>query len=253
MKAKKLLSVLTMIAMLPSVGAIAPHTAAAADSSTIIKLNPADASPFNNGRFEGWGTALCWWANRLGYSEKLTQQAADAFFSDEGLGLDIARYNLGGGDDPTHNHINRSDSKVPGVYSDFKLSDDGKDVLSITYDLTKDQNQLNIAKAALRANPDLYFEGFSNSAPYFMTVTGCTGGGDPASSDNLNPDMYDDFAKFIADATLLFKNEGIEFQSYSPMNEPDTSYWGVNSPKQEGPFQSRGEPIKGNNRNKKGS
>lgn len=51
----------------------------------------------------------------------------------------------------------------------IKLSSDGKDVESITYDITKDKNQLNIAKAALKANPDLYFEGFSNSAPYFMT------------------------------------------------------------------------------------
>ncbi len=38
--------------------------------------------------------------------------------------------------------------------------------------------------------------------------------------------MYDDFAKFIADATKLFKDNGIEFGSYSPMNEPDTDYWG---------------------------
>ena len=46
--------------------------------------------------------------------------------------------------------------------------------------------------------------------------------------------MYDDFAKFIADATKLFKDNGIEFKSYSPMNEPDTDYWGYGSPKQEG-------------------
>ena len=42
--------------------------------------------------------------------------------------------------------------------------------------------------------------------------------------------MYDDFAKFIADATKLFKDNGIEFKSYSPMNEPDTDYWGYGSP-----------------------
>lgn len=242
MNKKKIISTILACAMLPFGGLI---SASAQDTKpTYVQLNPADASPFNNGEFQGWGTALCWWANRLGYSEKLTNAAAEAFFSDEGLGLDIARYNLGGGDDPTHNHINRSDSKVPGVYSDYKLSSDGKDVESITYDITKDQNQLNIAKAALKANPDLYFEGFSNSAPYFMTKTGCTSGGGTVNSDgtvtsngklnNLNDDMYDDFAKFIADATKLFKDNGIEFKSYSPMNEPDTDYWGYGSPKQEG-------------------
>lgn len=230
MKGKKIISILLSLALLPAIGVM---NVSAAGGET-IRLNPSDASPFNNGEFQGWGTALCWWANRIGYSEKMTQQAADLFFSDEGLGLDIARYNLGGGDNPEHNHINRSDSKVPGVWETFELSEDGKDVKSITYDITNDQKQLNIAKAALEANPDLYFEGFSNSAPYFMTVTGCTGGGDPASSNNLKDDMYDDFGKFIADATKLFKDNGIVFQSYSPMNEPDTNYWGVNSPKQEG-------------------
>lgn len=232
MKFKKIAAVVLSVALLPTVNIFGTNAFAA--GGVTVTLDPSEESPFNNGEFEGWGTSLCWWANRLGYSESLTQQAADTFFSDEGLSLDIARYNLGGGDDPDHDHITRSDSKVPGVWETFELSEDGKDVESITYDLSNDQNQLNIAKAALKANPDLYFEGFSNSAPYFMTNSGCSSGAETASEDNLNPDMYDDFAEFIADATALFADEGIVFQSYSPMNEPDTSYWGANSYKQEG-------------------
>ncbi|NDO18866.1 hypothetical protein FMM68_04250 [Lachnospiraceae bacterium MD329] len=240
---KKILSLVMAVAMAMT---LVTNFAVSAEDTVItagevIRLDPSNASPFNNGVFEGWGTSLCWWANRIGYSEKMTQQAAELFFSEDGLGLNIARYNLGGGDDPTHNHINRSDSKVPGVWDTFELTADGSGVKSITYDLSNDQNQLNIAKAALAANPDLYFEGFSNSAPYFMTVTGCTGGGNPADSDNLKPEMYDDFGKFIAEATKLFKEEGIIFKSYSPMNEPDTNYWGVNSPKQEGCHFDPGE------------
>lgn len=238
---KRILSALIVVTLImSSVSGMTVTASAAADVGTIVTLDPSEASPFNNGEFEGWGTSLCWWANRMGYSPELTRQAADAFFSEDGLGLDIARYNLGGGDDPTHNHITRSDSKVPGVWKTFELTNDGKDV-NITYDITKDQNQLNMAKAAKAANPDLYFEGFSNSPPYFMTVTGCTSGGDPADSDNLKADMYDDFGRFITDATKLFKAEGIEFKSYSPMNEPDTNYWGVNSEKQEGCHYSPGE------------
>ncbi len=224
---KKLIAVALTAAMIPITG-ITPYTTASA-AGTIVRLDPSEASPFNNGEFEGWGTSLCWWANRLGYSESLTQQAADAFFSDEGLGLDIARYNLGGGDDPTHNHITRSDSKIPGYATGF--DEEG----NIIYDWTVDENQRNITKAAQAANPDLYVEGFSNSPPYFMTNSGCTSGAVDAGSDNLNPEYYDEFGKFIADVTKHFKEEfGIEFKSYSPMNEPDTDYWGANSPKQEG-------------------
>lgn len=232
----KIISFITAAAMLlPSVPVFA------ADSDTVVvSLDPSEASPFNGGEFEGWGTSLCWWANRLGYSEKLTQQAADAFFSDEGLGLDIVRYNLGGGDDTSHNHVTRSDSKVPSYAAGF--DDEG----NIVYDWTADENQRNIALAALEANPDLYFEGFSNSPPYFMTVSGCSSGAENAGDDNLAPEHYADFGKFIADVTKHMKDEyGIKFQSYSPMNEPDTTYWGAYSPKQEGAHFSPGETQSG--------
>ena len=232
MKGKRFICLCMSMTILPFSYSVTP-TALAAEADTVY-LNPSEASPFNNGEFEGWGTSLCWWANRLGYSESLTEQAADAFFSKSGLGLDIGRYNIGGGDDPSHNHITRSDSAVPGYWSDFTLSEDGKDV-TVTYDWTKDQNQRNIALAAQKANPDIYFEGFSNSPPYFMTNSGCSSGAEDSGSDNLKSDMYDDFARYIAETTKHFKDEfGITFKSYSPMNEPDTSYWGALSWKQEG-------------------
>ena len=231
---KSIIALTVTAAMIPISG-IMPGAYAASSATTVI-LDPSDASPFNNGEFEGWGTSLCWWANRIGYSEELTQQAADAFFSEDGLGLDIARYNLGGGDDPSHNHITRSDSKIPCYATG--IDGDG----NITYDWTVDKNQRNVVQAALEANPDLYVEGFSNSPPYFMTNSGCSSGAADANSDNLNPAHYDNFAKFIADVTKHFKDEwGIEFESYSPMNEPDTNYWGANSPKQEGSHYSPGE------------
>ena len=54
-------------------------------------------SPFNGGKFEGWGTSFCWWPNRIGYLDELSEQAAKLFFDPkEGLGLNIIRYNIGG-------------------------------------------------------------------------------------------------------------------------------------------------------------
>lgn len=82
----------------------APEMVQAADTDMFVRLQPDLASTFNDtngdglGEFEGWGTSLCWWANRLGYSESLTQQAGERFFGDEGLDLNIGRYNVGGGD-----------------------------------------------------------------------------------------------------------------------------------------------------------
>ena len=78
---------------------------AATSIDSTVKLKPTEASIFNDtngdglGEFEGWGTSLCWWANRIGYSDKLTEEAAKLFFSPEGLDMNIGRYNVGGGDD----------------------------------------------------------------------------------------------------------------------------------------------------------
>ena len=87
---------------LPAVPAVSVQAADSVDQT--VRLQPWNASTFNDtngdglGEFEGWGTSLCWWANRIGYSDALTSQAAELFFSDEGLDMNIGRYNVGGGD-----------------------------------------------------------------------------------------------------------------------------------------------------------
>ena len=90
---------------LTSLPSVPMGTVEAADGvDQTVRLEPWNASTFNDtngdglGEFEGWGTSLCWWANRIGYSEKLTSEAARLFFSDEGLDMNIGRYNVGGGD-----------------------------------------------------------------------------------------------------------------------------------------------------------
>lgn len=69
-----------------------------------MALKTSEPSTFNDvnndglGEFQGWGTSLCWWANRLGYNKNLINQAVDKFYSEQGLNLNIGRYNIGGGD-----------------------------------------------------------------------------------------------------------------------------------------------------------
>ncbi len=180
----------------------------------------------------GWGSALCWWANRVGGDESMTEKAVRAFYSEDGLSLDIGRYNVGGGDDPAHNHVRRSDSMVPGMWSGFTMNDDGR-VESIEYDISSDYRQLNVTKKIIAENPDVYIEAFSNSAPYFMTKSGCTGGGD-GGGDNLREDMIIPFSEYIAHSTRLLRENGVNVKSYSPINEPSITSWTAYSPKQEG-------------------
>src|SRR6516165_10740527 len=79
------LVVLTLISVL----------SARADYSTTI--NPQVAW----GTWEGWGTSLCWWANVFGTRDDLANIAFTTNYtvlngeSLPGLGLNIARYNVG--------------------------------------------------------------------------------------------------------------------------------------------------------------
>lgn len=439
---------------LPAAGPVMDVQAAGGVDQT-VRLEPWNASTFNDtngdglGEFEGWGTSLCWWANRIGYSEQLTSEAARLFFSDEGLDMNIGRYNVGGGDAPhevaevtvnenaqfydletegrtpeyagtsmsvgtntgmnsvqfsasdadfgftkgtnvgsfkaigwinelgdepgqgdnlhytvnveeagtytvkllltltgsneraaairvngtddyvvdadtvnantiakgnnnnlfsvpisgvelkagentidiggsgdwmldfvkmaviksgeegvvpeadefAHSeHIIRSDGGVPGSCVDVTKMDPDKDEsyyinelgfdqadaecgYAWNYDWDADINQINMLKAAAAASgTDFIAEAFSNSPPYFMTVSGCSSGHTDSNQDNLRSDSYTAFAKYMADVIEHWESEGvIDFQSTDPMNEPYTNYWGAYSNKQEGCHFDQGE------------
>ncbi len=198
------------------------------EAAVNVVISPLNKYEINNGVFEGWGTSLCWWANRVGYSDSLAQQCADTFFGDNGLRLNIARFNIGGGDDPSHNHITRTDSNMPG-YTKYQNG-------VVTYDWSADYNQRNVLKRAIKAaGDDMIVEMFSNSPPYYMTKSGCSTGGTDPNKNNLKDDQYDDFAAYLAEVCYHYKNDwGIDIQSVEPVNEPYTDFWGAYSKKQEG-------------------
>ena len=203
-----------------------------------ITLSTNNFNPTNNGIFEGWGTSLCWWANRLGFSEKLINDSAKLFFSkEEGLGLNIMRYNIGGGDDPTHNHIKRTDSEMPGWW---KYDEEKKDFV---FNSDTDHNQINMMRQCYKASgDDAYVEAFSNSPPYYMTVSGCTSGSKNAITTNLKKSQIVPFAKYLAEVCdYIQTNYKVKIKSLAAMNEPFTNYWRYFSEKQEGCHVSPGK------------
>lgn len=208
-----------------------------------VQISLENASPFNNGEFQGWGTSFCWWPNRIGYSDILSEKAAKVFYDkEEGLGLNIIRYNIGGGDDPAHDHITRTDSMVPGYWKNPQY-DETTGTYQWEYDWSQDANQRNVLmKVKEKYGEDLIVEGFSNSPPYFMTNSGCSSGSENASDDNLKVDAYEAFATYLVDVAEHFDKEwGVRFQSMTGMNEPYTSYWHAMSDKQEGCHFELGE------------
>ena len=227
MKAKlKSIALMLAVAITGSLTCNIPADNAQAAENVVV--SPYNIYEVNDGVFEGWGTSLCWWANRIGYSDSLSQKAADLFYGDDGLRLNIARFNIGGGDDPSHKHITRTDSNMPG-YTKYNNG-------SVTYDWSADANQRNVLRKSIEAaGDDMIVEMFSNSPPYYMTNSGCSSGATDANKNNLKDDYYDDFAEYFAEVCYHYENEwGIDIQSVDAMNEPYTNYWKANSNKQEG-------------------
>ncbi len=170
---------------------------------------------------EGWGTSLCWFGNVIGgWSSEKRNEIADLLFDlQDGLGLNLIRYNIGGGDAPGHDHMGYG-KEMEG----FKPSE-GTD-----YDWTADANQRWMLQAANdRISSDEFIaEAFSNSPPYWMTNSGCASGAS-GGGNNLKSDYYDDFADYLTEVAKHFKdNWGITFRTLEPMNEPNASWWSAN-------------------------
>ena len=67
--------------------------------------------------FEGWGTALAWFAHVTGrFAEPQRTQLADLLYGRDGLALNIARYNIGGGNAPETASYLRPGGDVPGFW-----------------------------------------------------------------------------------------------------------------------------------------
>jgi len=186
-------------------------------SAATITINP------DNGQrsFSGWGTAICWWGNIVGgYSEKNRDSIVSLVFDTaNGLGLTIIRYNIGGGDAPSHNHMGA------GKEMEGFLDGAGK-----SWSWDRDKNQRTIVEAAVKKiNPDHFIaEAFSNSPPYWMTVSGCASGASN-SGQNLKSDSYTLFADYLTGVVKQFRDEwGVTFSTLEPLNEPMGDWWSVN-------------------------
>lgn len=175
---------------------------------------------------EGWGVSLCWWAHMCGkWEESKIDSLVDWLVSPDGLNYNIFRYNIGGGDDPENrncelHHMARGKgirAEMPG----FKHYPTDTE-----YDWQADSAQIKIMLKIRERRPDAIFEAFSNSAPWYMTVSGCVGGHKDKWKDNLRPDCYEAFADYLIDVCKHFKDTyNLEFRTLEPFNEPLTDYW----------------------------
>ncbi|MEV0552617.1 glycoside hydrolase [Streptomyces sp. NPDC050597] len=211
----------------------------AADTAVTVRPDPS----YEQEKFEGWGTSLVWFANATGdYPKEIREKLAKLLFGNDGLALNIARYNIGGGNAPDVKDYLRAGGAVEGWWkapagttredTDWWSADDPAD-----WNKNADATQRWWVDH-IKDDID-HWETFSNSPPWFMTKSGYVSGGFNATDDQLKTESVDDFAAYMAGATKrLEKAEGIKVDTIDPFNEPNTNYWSTR-------LGADGEPVGG--------
>ncbi|QIB47874.1 ricin-type beta-trefoil lectin domain protein [Streptomyces aureoverticillatus] len=218
----------TALAAVTALATAPPSPAAertAADSVT-VRPDPVNAQQ----KFEGWGTSLVWFANATGgYPDEIRNELAELLFGADGLNLNIARYNIGGGNAPDVKDYLRAGGAVQGWWQapEGTTREDTE-----WWDPANPAHWKNDADKPQRWWVDRiksridHWETFSNSPPWFMTKSGYVSGGFDANEDQLKTESVDDFTAYLAGATRrLEKAHGINVKTLDPFNEPNTDYW----------------------------
>ena len=171
---------------------------------------------------EGWGSSLCWWAAQVGnWDETKIDSIVDLITSPDKLNMNIFRYNIGGGDDPTHigGHMAKGKGKRAEMEG-FKSSADAP------YNWEADKGQRVMMLKIKAKRPDAVFEAFSNSPPYWMTYSSCSGGNIDPMQDNLKPEYYEAFCDYLIEVCKHYKEQyHIDFTTLEPFNESTSGYW----------------------------
>mgnify|MGYP000866029714 FL=1 len=185
------------------------------DAATTVTIDP-DATYQT---IEGWGASLCWWGNQIGrWSADNRNRLIEKIVSPiDGMGYNIFRYNIGGGENPGHNHMR--------VYADIE----GYQNADRSWNWNADASQRAVLNRLIERGKyygsEIILEAFSNSPPYWMTKSGCASG-TTDGSNNLKDDYYDDFADYLTEVVKHFRDAwGITFRTLEPMNEPTSDWW----------------------------
>lgn len=197
--------------------ALRPHAAEAIDVGT--------SEPYREQKLEAWGTSLAWWANGVGGwadEDAKADLVGRMFDQANGLGLNYARYNIGGGQNRVLAGNFRPGALVPGWVPTAPSS--VEDTATWQWDWNADPRQRAILAEAI-AHGVNRVDAISYSAPYWMTNSQDSAGGVGGAS-NLPQAHVDELAHYQSEVVKHFyENVGVQFQAYSPINEADVNYW----------------------------
>lgn len=176
--------------------------------------------------FYGWGTSDCWWADDIN-DENARNEIANLLFSTDGLNLNVYRYCIYGGYDPSNNRVD----------NEWRLGESflvyNENTGKYEYDWNRDAASVAMLQKAVDLGVDTVVL-FANSPHYSMCINGQSSGsfsGDGVC--NIDESKYSDYVNYFLDITQHFIDMGIPVKYISPINEPQWA-WGGDYVTQEG-------------------
>ena len=186
--------------------------------------------------FETFGTSSCWWSQTID-DEETAREIARLLYDDEtGLGLDVYRYNIGGGE--ADNPDCRIWDTTRRTESFYVLNPETGEY---EYDFTRDSNARRMLDMAVEYGAEEIIL-FCNSPHFSMTSSGHASGGLEPNVSNLPKENYDEFVDYLLTIADWFVAEGYPVTAISPINEPQWS-WGGEWIGQEGCHYTADEAV----------
>lgn len=175
---------------------------------------------------DGFGASACWWSQYAGASEN-AEDISELLFGESGLGLNIYRYNIGGGEaDNPNSPITNPWRKTESFY--YQNEETGQ----WEFDFSRDAAAQEMLRLSLEKEVDTVVL-FANSPHYSMTISGTAAGNAADNTSNLSEEQYDAYVDYFLDITEYFLDQGVPVKYISPINEPQWS-WSSTGGSQEG-------------------
>ncbi|GAB3930997.1 hypothetical protein GCM10029976_033970 [Kribbella albertanoniae] len=218
----------TLLAAAGVTAASAVLSTGTARADATVRVDPAA----DQGAWEGWGTSLAWWANVFGDRDDF----ADLFFTTKtvsyngaslpGLGMNIARYNLGacswnavGSERMVASPNIPRFKQIEGFWQDWG----NEDPASAAWNWNADAKQrAMLTKATQRG---AISELFANSPMWWMcsnhNPSGAADGG-----NNLQSWNHRQHALHLAATARRARDQwGVNFRTVDAFNEPSSNWW----------------------------
>ena len=187
--------------------------------------------------FESFGTSSAWWSQNID-DEETAREIARLLYDDEtGLGLDIYRYNIGGGEHENPESRIWDTSRRTESFYVFN-----PETGEYEYDFTKDANARRMLDLAVEYGASEVIL-FCNSPHFSMTGSGHASGGLVQNYSNLPEENYGAFVDYVLTIADWFVAQGYPVSAISPINEPQWS-WGGEWVGQEGCHYTADETVR---------